>query len=107
MEDRKYPKLRITSNIPFGKYKGFSVITILRVSKNYIKWLVENTDIKLSDELQKLYDNSFDESKGIRAETHETVINLSKLASYYEVSKELPKSEIRRLLKILKEDDKK
>lgn len=44
-------KLNKNSYIPFGKYKGQIVSVIKDINPAYLKWLHENTEIKLQENL--------------------------------------------------------
>lgn len=42
--------LNLESLFPFKKYKGLTVKEIIEKDKNYLKWIIENTDLKFNEE---------------------------------------------------------
>lgn len=43
--------LGLESLFPFKKYKGLTVKEVIEKDKNYLKWIVENTDLKFNEEV--------------------------------------------------------
>ena len=37
--------------MPFGKYKGKTLLEIARINPSYIKWLAENNVVKIPDDI--------------------------------------------------------
>jgi len=107
MTKKNYPTLilHLRTRIPFGKYRDFSTLAIFRIDAGYIQWLVENADVKLSVETQKIYDDYFSKSKRVDNKAVYTIPKLCNLLNYYELTKNLSKSEITKLLEIFKRDD--
>lgn len=49
------PELLLESAMPFGKYKGKTVQSIIDDDHEYISWLVENTDVLFSNSAWKYF----------------------------------------------------
>lgn len=45
--------LSLDSFLPFGKYKGLQVEGMIRLDPQYMKWLVENTDLTFDEEVME------------------------------------------------------
>jgi len=52
--------LKLNDAIPFGKYKGSIIDSIIDRDLDYINWLRHNTGIKLSNEVYNKIDNLLD-----------------------------------------------
>lgn len=50
----KHPPITLDSIMPFGKYQGSSVDTILEVEPRYLVWLAEETDNEVASEVYLL-----------------------------------------------------
>ena len=52
-ESKEYKPLRMDQNMPFGKHKGEPISDLVENETDYIKYLIDKTDIKFeSDVLQ-------------------------------------------------------
>lgn len=51
-----YPPLSLSSKMPFGKYKGDTIRSIIKNNPGYIDWLVNNTSVKINFEEQEQED---------------------------------------------------
>jgi len=46
-----YPKLVLNSTIPFGKYKGRIVVSVIKSDPGYVDWLLMKTETKFTREV--------------------------------------------------------
>ncbi len=53
-----YADLEIDSTFPFGKVKGQVIRNILNENKSYLKWVVDNTEVKFSEEVLELIEST-------------------------------------------------
>lgn len=49
--EKSYPILNLGNKMPFGKYKGLTVSTIIANNPSYIFWLMENTMVLFSEDV--------------------------------------------------------
>jgi len=51
-----YPPLSLSSKMPFGKYKGDTIRSIIKNNPGYIDWLVNNTSVRINFDEQNQED---------------------------------------------------
>ena len=57
-------KYSIFDTMPFGKYKGELIGTVIENDQKYIFWAIYNTNFKLNDDAQKYLEKLYDELRG-------------------------------------------
>lgn len=50
------PKLNFDDVLRFGRHHGYTVSEVLKDRPQYIAWLIDNTDIKFTDQVMDLAD---------------------------------------------------
>lgn len=50
------PVLGFTSQVTFGRYIGLTVEEVLKTRPEYVAWLLDNTDIKFTEQVVSLVD---------------------------------------------------
>ncbi len=48
---REFPELHRDSKVPFGKYKGVSMMELVVTDPNYLMWLVNDTTCKVAEDV--------------------------------------------------------
>ena len=52
MEQKKeYDPLTLEDNMPFGKHKGALIQDLIKKEADYLKWLIDNTDISFGQDV--------------------------------------------------------
>lgn len=55
---KQYDEIDVTTEFPFGKYKGIVFSDVVKKDKRYLNWCLENVNgLKLTDEAKQLLEN--------------------------------------------------
>jgi hypothetical protein len=80
----------IGRKIPFGKYKGDSVLYLLVKHWKYMQWILDNTNFKLN-ETEEWFNNYLDEQESLQ-HTDKILYGLSQVASKCDVIDSFPET---------------
>lgn len=59
---REFPPIELNQPFPFGKHKGKTLKHIIERDISYLDWLMENTDVKISEEAEAFYQDKYFQS---------------------------------------------
>lgn len=80
----------IGRKMPFGKYKGDSVLYLLVKHWKYMQWVIDNTNFKLN-ETEEWFNNYLDEQKSLQY-TDKILYGLSQVTSKSNVIDNFPET---------------
>lgn len=80
----------IGRNMPFGKYKGDSVLWLLVKHWKYMQWILDNTNFKLN-ETEEWFNNYLDEQESLQY-TDKILYGLSQVTSNSSVIDDFPET---------------
>lgn len=80
----------IGRNMPFGKYKGDSVLYLLVKHWKYMQWVLDNTNFKLN-ETEEWFNNYLDEQESLQY-TNKILYGLSQVISKDNVIDNFPET---------------
>ena len=80
----------VRTPMPFGKYKGDSVLYLLVKHWKYMQWVLDNTNFKLN-ETEEWFNNYLDEQESLQY-TDKILYGLSKVTSKSNVIDNFPET---------------